>query len=225
MDTLLTWIRHPVFTWLTAAIVGGAIVAYINGLVARRLRTLGRIEFLRTRIVAQNPQDTDTLAANRYALELRMHNTSDEPKVVESLMITFNLHKRGTARRSPIRLESPTTKMVSNDPDVGMNIPFRLRDLDGQPLEYIVLPPREVKIVPVEIETRTFDFAGIPEPRHDANADLQMAIQGSHVSIHFRYPAEKRLQSQLIIDTTERQGWECQGVVRFPDRTDAPEAS
>jgi hypothetical protein len=225
MDTFLTWIRYPALTWFAAAIVGGVIGAYINGLVARRLKRVGRLQFLRTRIVADKPKDADALASNRYVLELRMHNTSGEPKVVESPVITFNLHKRGTARTSSIRLESPMTKMVSNDPDVGMNIPFRLKDVEGKPLEYVVVPPGDVKVVPVEIETQTFDFGGVPEPRPHADEDLQLAFQGSHVLIHFRYPSDKRRHCQVIVDTTDRQGWEDQHVVYFPQPADATEAS
>ncbi len=102
-----------------------------------------------------------------------------------------------------------------------MNLPFRLRAVDGQALEYVVVPPGEVKIVPAEIETQTFDFSGLTEPRNDSNHDLLLAIQATHVSIHFQYAGNKKWHSQVIADLTERIGWRGQRVVLFPDSKDS----
>ncbi len=124
--------------WLMAAVVGGAIGAYVRGFVSRRMRTVGGVKFLRTRIVAEKPHDAENLAANHYAVELRMHNTSDEAKVVESLLVTFNLHRFNKVPGSRVRLESPMTTMIHKE--IGgrifaLNLPFRLRAVDGQVLE------------------------------------------------------------------------------------------
>jgi len=50
--------------WLMAAVVGAAIGAYVRGLVSRRMRSVGGVKFLRTRIVAEKPHDAENLAAN-----------------------------------------------------------------------------------------------------------------------------------------------------------------